>query len=175
MQNLLTELTEIAFEALKKEDTFLSNRARNNPNYQNDTHGILLLNYERYFQYLIARSIISSSKYKIQLEQSHHDIVLSEQNHEDFVVIELKRWMSGTGNLELPKITIDINKLKESKLAGEKVLMIFSVNPCGTTESNRKFLFDKLKLDITQSTVSVSTTHDKTTEVEFWISCVGIK
>lgn len=175
MQNLLKELADIATEALKKEDAFLKNGAKDNPNYKNDKRGILLLNYERYFQYLIARSIIASSKYKIQLEQNYHDIVLSEQNHKSLAVIELKRWMSETGNPELPKITIDINKLKESKLAGKKILMIFSVNPRNDTELNRRILFQNLKLDISQSAVSKFLTYNATTEVEFWISCVEIK
>jgi hypothetical protein len=172
---LLQKLTAIACDTLRDEDNLLRGSACNNASYINDKRGILLFNYERYFQCLIARNFLASFSHKINLEWNYHDLVLTSPTENESIIIEMKRWMSGNGKPELPKMRYDIHKLRTSKLIGKKILMVFSVNPLKSTESNLKSLLDELNVDIQNCAhQGFNTFNEKNIEVEFWVSSIAI-
>lgn len=171
MSEILKSIVEISYEALKEEDAQIKSAMRGKTTiYSNCANGILHFNNEHFFQYAIAKRLALRLNEMIKTEVKHHDIVIGSNDSSSSAVIEIKRWMSGTGNPELPKIDIDIQKLRESSLGKDKILLILSVNPIGDTKTNSIHLIDQLNLHDNHSHICIFTTTNKLGEtVEFWV------
>lgn len=147
----LQELVNIAGYALETEDRFIAGCVAMHPElYQNtDPAGILRFNNERYYQFLIARSLMSGFPYRVELERDTYDIALyasSDAGPKDFAAVgEIKRWMSSTGEPEIPAIRQDIEKLKLCRCP--KFLLIITASPLGKTQENIEFLAEKLAIE----------------------------
>ena len=103
-----------AGQALEMEDRyFLGAMQANKQAYPKGNGGILNINNERYYQFVIARALKSSFRYQVSIEKDSHDFVLEDpiSTGSRFAVIELKRWMSSGGKKEIAWIIDDI-KLK---------------------------------------------------------------
>lgn len=115
-QDDLQKLVSIAGHALEIEDHFIAGCVATNPDLYGDgrPQGILRINNERYYQFLIIRSLMSGFPYRVEPERDTHDIALyADKEAKDYAALgELKRWMSSTGEVEIPALRRDIEKLK---------------------------------------------------------------
>jgi hypothetical protein len=147
----LQELVNIAGYALETEDRFIAGCVATHPElYQGtDFAGILRFNNERYYQFLIARNLMSEFPYRVELERDTYDIVLyasSDAGAKDFAAVgEIKRWMSTTGEPEIPAIRRDIEKLKPCRCP--TFLLIITSSQPGKTQENIEFLAEKLAIE----------------------------
>jgi len=176
MNAALKKLIQIAGAALEAEDrVLLGSIAANNLAYPNENGGILRMNNERYYQFIIARALVSSFLYPVEIEVNSHDLVLMDPNNNSkwFAVIEMKRWMSENGTQEIPSILSDIQKLRSTN-AAHNMMMIFSANPKGSTAYQLKWLANELGFSSNNNQTWESycfPTLDKNgNELEFWVA-----
>ena len=182
MHEELKRLIGISGAALEAEDRFfLGAVSANQAAYPGGKGGILRINNERYYQFIVARSLASSYPFPVAVEVDSHDLVLSKpQNKSDwFAVVEMKRWMSNNGEQEIPGILRDIEKLRSCK-AENGLMMIFSANPKDATNEQLKWLTKRLDLSNIQDgpvweSYKFSTLNDKGEDVEFWVAGCEIK
>lgn len=158
MQKAFRQLIKIAAQALEIEDRFLLGAMTANRKAYPDvndgtpraTGGILRINNERYYQFAIARALVSSFPYEAVIERDTHDLVLLDNKDKTkwFAAIEMKRWMSNNGEAEIPGIKHDINeKLAKAKVSGKvpnALMLVFSANEESKTEINLDWLATKL-------------------------------
>ena len=115
----LEKLISIAAYALEQEDRYITGCTTVRQDLYNDGKppGILRFNNERFYQYIIARALMSNYKYKIDVEKETHDIVLLNGElatpREYVAVGEIKRWMSSSGGTEIQHIIRDLHKISE--------------------------------------------------------------
>ena len=144
----LKSLIKIAGFALEVEDRlFLGDIAANQVAYNNESGGILRINNERYYQFIIARALTSSYPFNVTVEHKTHDLVLRYPDNLSkwFAVVEIKRWMSNRGNIEQDRISKDIEKLQRVN-AENALILIISANPKKSTEKNLGELSKELGL-----------------------------
>lgn len=140
---------------MEAEDRFIAGCVVTNQKLYKDERpaGVLRISNERYYQFVIARSLMSGFSYRVDLERATHDIVLyrsSEARTEGYAAVgEIKCWMwDRTTPLEL--IRRDIKKLNQYQCP-TFLLIIRATQPEKTVE-NLKRLVDKLSLEITRMT-----------------------
>jgi hypothetical protein len=158
MTPILEEIVSLSSEALKAEDQYLLDEIGKNPAYGPDRSGLLYLNNERYYQFVVAKHLFRMLKLKVEIERDLIDLVVlsNECAHKYYVAVEMKRWMSSTGNPEIPGIRDDIDKLKENN-SEHSLMLIFSSNPVGSPlEENIRVLSEKIDRDIDPSRWHVS-------------------
>jgi len=150
MNDVLVRIVNIAASALESEDRFVLGCLRaNRAAYPEGDGGILRINNERYYQFIITRALFSSFEYLVKPEVADHDLIAFYPSSEKwFAVVEMKRWMSPKGKQELPAIRRDVIKLREETRANLRLMLIFSANPEGSTKENIKWLCENL--DTTQ-------------------------
>ncbi len=183
----LIRLVEIAGAALKEEDRLLLKAFRKNKiAYPGESGGILRLNNERYYQFIVARSLARTFPYPAAVEIDTHDLVLRYPGDKSrwFAVCEMKRWMSSPGGQEIPSIARDFTKLRKCK-SDHSIMMIFSANPLSKhspesgTKEQLKFLSDSLGTSLVKDcaewkTYVFPTRNPKGEKVEFWIGAYEV-
>jgi hypothetical protein len=156
MHNDLKRLIDIAGQALEQEDRFvLGAITANQKGYPDGKGGILRINNERYYQFIVARALMSSFPYSAAVEVEGHDLILRYPGEQSkwFAVVEMKRWMSEDGLSEQPGIKKDIEKLLEKlrQVKAERAMMlIFSANPLKSTEGHLGELAKELGITTTE-------------------------
>lgn len=158
--------------ALETEDRYLLGCvAANKDVYEGDPGGLLRINNERYYQFIVARSLMSSSAYRVRVEVDTHDLVLEPaKTGMRSAIIEMKRWMSGSGETELPGISADVQKLRRA-VAQVKIMLIFSANPKGQMQKQLGWLTSRVGLsEAVWKTYCFTTINRQGEMCDFWIA-----
>jgi hypothetical protein len=195
MHAQLRGLIESARLSLEMEDCFLRNQILMNQSAcPGEKAGILRDRFrdERYYQRIFARGLLSS-RHRVNIEHGPdaYDLVLTRALPQEpwFAAIEMKLWMSAQGEIEIPGIIADIQKLQRipRSQADYRLMLIFSANPPKSTDDSIKFLSKKLEptlggpLNINQNydRENFSTFSDDTPEnagrVDFWVSGIEVQ
>jgi hypothetical protein len=126
MASLLKEVIEIGGRALEAEDLELRKIYQRRGQYG----GLLQTDFERYFQFVVWRSLVS--KYDAQIECSHEGLLVDLVITQDTVtnIFEMKNWREETTT----RISSDIRRLQNFRGGG--YLLIFSANPKELTDEN---------------------------------------
>jgi len=125
MEALSRKIIELASDALAAEDLYLRESVSSNPCYSGKNGGLLLINNERFYQFAIARYLIKHLRRPVLVESQYHDLMVLREDGAPEIVVEMKRWMTAQGNVELRGIKEDIEKLERLE-APIGLLMIFS-------------------------------------------------
>ena len=181
MREELQQLILIARDALKEEDRrILSGIAANPTAYPGGNGGILRFNNERYYQFIVARALITSSfPLAVTVETDYHDLVLYDPKSaaNGFAAIEMKRWMSENGKKEILNIKTDLDKLRRCKKE-HALMLIFSAQPktvAPSKDDNLKWLSEQLGVSDAAGcsawkTYSFTTKNEQGGEFEFWVA-----
>lgn len=182
----LQELVSLAKEGLEKEDRAFRAGLANNLRCAGQHGGILRIINERYYQFVVARSFAERLPFIVQVEDCHRDLTLSLPQSIDtqrprYAVIEMKCWMSASGNRELKGISIDIeenlmNDIKDKDISDEfralrGFMLIFSSNPPNQYKKQLNWLAEKLHTDESDwYALKFDTENDKGEPIEFWVA-----
>jgi len=177
MKKEFIKLIEIAGAALEAEDRFfLGAVAANQTAYPGGKGGILRINNERYYQFVVARALASSFPFAVAVEVNSHDLVLKDPHNDSnwFAVVEMKRWMSPTGNQEIQGIKRDIEKLRSCN-AENGLMLVFSANTKNQTDDNLDWLSKQIidppiEGQLECKSYRFATIHKSGEEVEFWVA-----
>jgi hypothetical protein len=184
MHDDLVNLINIAGAALQEEDRRFRNAiAKNQLAYPNENPGAICgilrlgFNNEHYYQFLVARALIDSYQYRVDVEKNYYDLVISYPGDSSrwFAIVEMKRWMTGNGEIEIPGILYDISTKLVSNKAEHNLMLLFSSNPHGQTVENHAWLATQLRLAPPEDTCvwnrySFPTYNIKGKEFEFWVA-----
>lgn len=120
---------------------------------------------ERYYQFLIWRAILHKWHAEVEKERWDLTVVADGARH----VFEMKRWFSEAGFREIPGIRRDIAKLG---LLPHGYMLIFSANPPKDTDTQLKWLEDKLQGIEKASLVDyrLPTFNGLGNAIEFWVA-----
>ena len=171
MHQSLIELVNTAGKALEIEDQHILDAvAKNRTAYDGESGGIIRFNNERFYQFVVAKALISTMPYRVGVEIDSHDLVLKNPTtSEKFAVVEMKRWMTGVGNRELPKIRIDIHEKLPRAQSELKLMLVFSANPVGQMLENIEWLSEKLVVSKDLWVTHCFSTFDQQgVPIEFW-------
>ncbi|MEO8657940.1 MAG: hypothetical protein ABI693_05695 [Bryobacteraceae bacterium] len=113
--------------------------------------GIRRVENERSYQYLIWRALLNDFEFLVDIErEGNHDFVIWDcANHPRKIVAvgEMKRWVSVDGCEELPRIELDIRKLKLAEREGVRgFILLATAFRVGSLAEQEGFLYDKLKI-----------------------------
>lgn len=138
--------------------------------------GILRLVNERYYQFIVWRSVLP--KWPSAVEIDYHDLIIDNgSSRTPLAIVEMKNWVSGSGNKEIPGIKNDVAKLRDAQ-AQNCGLMLFSVNPIDATDSNvaalEKLVFTDAAIP-RRSMYRFQTIDARGRKVEFWVSLWGVE
>jgi hypothetical protein len=76
MHPTLAHLIDIAGMSLEAEDRYMLGAVTaNRVAYEGESGGILRINNERYYQFIVARALMSSMPYKVKVEVDSHDLL----------------------------------------------------------------------------------------------------
>lgn len=129
--------------------------------------GLLRIPNERYYQFAVWRSVLS--KWPSVMEQGSYDLIVDNRSNPPVAIIEMKKWLSSDGEVEIAGIKRDVDKLKKCE-AQQRGLMIFSVNP---TDENFSYFENRVfggKPDKPRSVYSFPTINRDGKAVEFWVA-----
>jgi hypothetical protein len=176
-------LIQIAGTALEAEDRYIREAIAANPiAYPNGRDGILRINNERYYQFIVARALVSSFPFAVTVEVGSHDLVLRYPHSPEkwFAVVEMKRWMSVEGEQEISAILRDINEKLRPAAADHALMVLFSANPRGTTKTQLGWLTNRLNIAATVDPdvwecYSFPTLDSQGKDVEFWVAGYEVK
>lgn len=135
MSLLLDDLVNIAGASLESEDRYLIGCSA----MKNKKGGILRFPNERYYQFVACRGWLS--RWDVAPERRSHDAVI-EVDGKEVATVEMKCWLTSQGEVEIPKIRTDFEKLRRVDHAA--FLLIFSANLDTQTSANLNFLQEKL-------------------------------
>ncbi|WP_155976373.1 hypothetical protein [Novispirillum itersonii] len=180
----LSELVRAAGEALCAEDVAFRTALRSNRDCPGQFGGILRMANERYFQFVIARFYAGILPYVVKVEDNRRDISLSLPGRREpdprEIVIEMKCWLSASGNSELAAIRTDMFQNLTADIAGSRtggfrarqgLMLIVSANPRGQMTSNVRWLSDRLGVSADDwETFVFDTENADGAEVEFWVA-----
>ena len=174
--SLAENITNVACEALEEENREIYGIIfKNDQAYKGCHKGILHFNNERFYQYLIAKNIAKHLGGFVKTEHEYHDVVLVNHDANLSAVIEIKRWMSATGEPELPKIANDVTKLRSSKVQGEKILLVISSNPTGSTNENSRILLEKTAISQCKKSIKAFPAINGNNEIiDIWVMCIRV-
>jgi hypothetical protein len=85
--------------------------------------------------------------------------------------VEMKRWMTGTGNREIPRIKEDVDKLRRAR-GRNGYLLVFSANPPELTRKNMVDLEEEVfgpDKPLERQSYSFRTFDEERRDREFWI------
>jgi hypothetical protein len=183
MQSEFKHLIKIACVALEAEDRFLLGAmAANQAAYPREKRGVLRIFNERYYQFVVARSLASSYPFAAAVEIESHDLVLHYPGNPSqwFAVVEMKCWRSVKGEQEIRSIQQDINdKLRPAK-AEHALMLLFSANPHGQTEQNLGWLAKQLSITSNEDhsvweVCWFPTQYTQGEKVDFWVAGYEVK
>ncbi|MBS3798591.1 hypothetical protein [Pseudoalteromonas sp. BDTF-M6] len=150
MTPILKKIVSLSGEALNAEDQYLLDAIGNNQAYDVDRSGLLYINNERYYQFVVAKHLFKTLNRKVEIEKDLIDLVVlsNECTPKYYVAVEMKRWMSSTGNPEIPGIRNDFDKLKGSN-SEHGLMLIFSSNPIESSlGENIRILSERIDRDV---------------------------
>ncbi|TVO59462.1 hypothetical protein [Denitromonas halophila] len=171
MCTLTKRIVDASGTALEFEDRYLLGAVTaNRIAYDGESGGILRINNERYYQFVVARALMSSMPYKVKIEVDGHDLVLEDPvTKERIVVIEMKRWMSASGKQELGGIRKDLGTKLPAATAKLKIMLLFSSNPPGLMKQQIDWLSSQLNTRQEHWESHCFSTFDPNGKsVEFW-------
>ena len=179
MKDSLKGIVDIATLALRDEDEYLLGAVeRNSQAYGQESGGLLRINNERYYQFVVARELISKYEFPIDIEKDTYDLVVYEGKKYK-TVVEMKRWMSSTGRTEVAGIKNDINEKLLLANSLSSLMLIYSANPPNVCiESNVRWLADKLGVDYNLEKwywASFDTKNIEGNDVVFWVAGFEVK
>ncbi|MBP7974917.1 MAG: hypothetical protein KAZ02_03505 [Acinetobacter sp.] len=179
MHESLKKIVTIAARFLKKEDDAILNSIKNNQiAYKNKSGGLLRINNERYYQFIIAKGLIAEYEYPIEIEKNTYDLVVLDGNRYK-TVVEMKRWMSSTGKSEIDGIKVDINNKLLPSDSERALMLIFSANPSSISiQENVSWLSEKLNIKYDSNKWHVESFDTLSANGEstvFWIAGIEIK
>lgn len=133
METLSQQLCRLAAEGLKLEDRILRKLARKNPSVYSPPEkqaGILRFNNEHYYQFLVARHLVGTLPYRVEAEVNKQDLILlNTSSTHPLATVEMKRWMSASGEREINGIRQDMEGKLAASPATHRIMMVFSANP----------------------------------------------
>jgi len=85
-------------------------------------------------------------------------------------IIEMKKWLSETGEKEIQGIERDIRKLTEVSVSA--FMILFSANPAKQTEENLQFLYERLPelRGCPMKLYAFPTVNSAALQCDFWIA-----
>jgi hypothetical protein len=113
-------------------------------------------------------------------EYARYDLVLFDESKELFAAFEFKRWMSNSGEREVPSFVTDLQKLREAPCQ-KTAFVVFSSNKRGAMEENICWLEDQwtrgnnLIPMLRRYTYCFGTISPWTSTAEFWIGVWPVK
>lgn len=113
----LDELVSIGGCALEQEDRFIAGCVTVNPHLYGDKNpcGLLRIANERYYQFVISRALMSGYRYRVNIEEDRRDFVLRNGSDGEWIATgEMKLWLSSRSETDLPRIRLDIAKLRQA-------------------------------------------------------------
>ena len=133
--NDIREIVEIGGRALEYEDRFMIGCTRVNRHLYGDKDppGLLRTIYERHYQFIVARALLSNYRYhvgiekpiRVESEKQTFDFALAPKGGEDcFALGEMKNWTSD-GREQFPPMARDIERLRCSGLPGFLLIATF--------------------------------------------------
>ncbi len=148
----LQELIEIGGRALEKEDRMIREAVLARPNLQRPFRpgkarfGIRRQDNERYFQFVIWRALLKSFEFCVDIErENNNDFVVWLPNDQGNTIVsvgEMKRWVSPSGRLELPRIREDVRKLRRT--GGPGFVLLTTAYAATSSKSQIDFLSHEL-------------------------------
>lgn len=181
MEHYLRKIVEIATEALSEEDKYLLDALKQNKvAYPSESGGLLCIDNERYYQFIIFRKLIMQYEFPVSIEKDRHDLVVYDKKTRKKykAVSEMKRWMSAKGEKEILEIQSDLKKLLESN-AQNSLMLIFSANPRKqSARDNLKWLAERLSIAFTEESwfwLEFPTKSKKHEEITFWVAGYQVK
>jgi hypothetical protein len=171
MHPTLKQLINTAGMALEAEDRYMLGAVTaNRIAYPGESGGILRINNERYYQFIVARALMSSIPYKVSVEVDSHDLLLEVPGtNKRFAIVEMKRWMSEKGEREIPGIRRDLFEKLPAAKAALKLMLLFSANPLGQMPQQIAWLSERLNVSTERWVTYCFTTVDPTgSPVEYW-------
>jgi hypothetical protein len=161
MPELLGDVIAVGGHALEVEDQWLR---KIHSGRGEGVAGLLWANFERYYQFIVWRSLLE--KYNAQIECGHDGFLVDLVIHHDSVchLFEMKNWREE--NTE--RISTDVRRLQKFRRGG--CLLVFSANPRDMTRENVALLE---KLDGIHASACIHTfpTENKMGEpYEFWFA-----
>jgi hypothetical protein len=140
----LHELVRLIVEEFRAENARIQTATKDNPAYAGCRgQGISLFNTEYYYQYTSARALLPTFRFRVRPEDKKVDLALfAPSGTEPVALCEMKRWMTSTGEREIPAMANDIEALANKTVP--TFLLIFSVSPLGDTEGNVRSLVKRL-------------------------------
>lgn len=153
-QHHLRDLVAIGGRALQEEDQFIRNAVLSRPELQIwhgnrlARFGIRRIENERFYQYLIWRALLKEFVFPVDMErEGNHDFVAWDGTGPEARIVavgEMKRWVSSSGEVELPGIVRDIQKIKERPYPG--FILITTAYQAGQLGGQINFLSKKLRV-----------------------------
>jgi hypothetical protein len=175
----IQRLVTLSGKALKFEDKILLDAVAKNKlvySKENESGGILRFNNERYYQFVIARALVAEIEYRVEIEVDTHDLLLNHSSQKRFAVVEMKRWMSSTGESEIPAIRHDLHGKLPVADAELKVMMIFSANPRDQMSKQLEWLSPRLNdSPISWKTYCFPTKNLGGLDFEFWVAACQVQ
>lgn len=177
------DFLDIAIKELQAEDDYLRGAVAANPgtyppNGKDSLSGLLRFNHERYYQYVVGKGLLRSYPYIVGLEKGSEmfDLALKKPGQVNgfYAAVEMKRWMTPAGKVEIPAIQNDIQELLKAKAhLKHALILIFSANPrqISIIEKNLKDLAKELGTNRDNWECRFFPTFDNEGEpVYFWIA-----
>jgi len=110
---------EIGGRALEYEDRFIVGCTTINAHLYDDKgpQGLLRIANERYYQFVVARALMSRYEYHVGIEKETFDFVVGANAGATswLAVGEMKKWFSNNEEREMPRMRDDIEKLRASR------------------------------------------------------------
>jgi hypothetical protein len=171
--DFLKDFTIRAGAALEAEDRLIIGSGH----IRGEVGGILRLNNERYYQFILWKAVLSSWNAKV--EEQSHDLVIFDPSNSDkaLAIFEMKKWMSPNGLPELSGILHDIKRLNACD-APNAALIIFSANNRGEMDKQLEWFEEHVFAGIPKpqrETYCFPTVSPHTPAAEFWIAVWPIK
>lgn len=176
METLEQQLCRLAAEGLKLEDKILRRLARKNASVYSppeEQAGILRFNNEHYYQFLVARHLVGTLPYRVEAEVNKQDLILLDPSSNlPLATVEMKRWMSASGEREINGIRQDMEGKLAASPVDQRIMMVFSANPSSVADlANLRILAGFLGDDPSKwHQVSFDTIGQSGESFSFWVA-----
>src|SRR5256885_1762062 len=101
----IRDIVEIGGRALEDEDRFIAGCTTINAHLYDDNgpRGLLRFANERYYQFVVARALMSSYGYYVEIERETHDFLVAAKASEKewFAAGEMKKWFDNDEMCEI--------------------------------------------------------------------------
>lgn len=167
MTNILDDIIPRFGQSLEAEDRYIIGGTQ----LRNQFGGVLQLPSERYYQFICWRAAISrwTATVETAIEGCQVDLALIADGRRS--AVEMKLWMSGSGETELPGIRSDIGRLTRLNVSNG-CMVLFSANPPSMTHENFEWLGEQIPelADAPMRYYSFPTHNPRGDVMEFWVA-----